>query len=91
MPKWLLVTQYVALAVASVSMVFLLFAFGHTETATPASTFALAVVACVAAAVAGVIWWADLPTRRPITTGRAKPNIRPSEDEEEGPQSKPSK
>lgn len=57
----ILSVQYTALAVSALSLIFLLFALGHTETVPLAVTLAIAFLASTGALVAGVIYWAGVP------------------------------
>jgi hypothetical protein len=54
---------YVALVVACASLVYLLFIFGHTETAPLGRVLTVAAIGGVSAVVAGILQWAGLPPK----------------------------
>jgi hypothetical protein len=57
----LIVAYRLALTVAWISLLYLLFIFGHTETASPARILTVCAVAGSAALVAGLLQWVGLP------------------------------
>ncbi|MBI2433514.1 MAG: hypothetical protein HYV26_11650 [Candidatus Hydrogenedentes bacterium] len=61
MRKTILTIYYTALVIAGASLLYLLFIFGHTETAPLPRVLTTAGVAAVSALVAGILQWAGLP------------------------------
>lgn len=56
---------YVSLAIAAVSLVYLLFMLGHTDTAPLGRVLGTAGVGAVSALTAGILQWAGLPVEQP--------------------------
>lgn len=65
-------TIRVALTVAGASLVYLLFVFGHTETASPNRILFAAALCGVSALVAGLLQWVGLPATSGEGAGKKK-------------------
>lgn len=65
MRRTVLTIYYLSLTIAGVSLIYLLFIFGHTETAPLPRVLATAGIAGCSALVAGILQWAGLPAAPP--------------------------
>ena len=54
---------FIAVAIAASCMLYGLFIFGHTETASLGRILTVAAIGAVSAGIAGLIQWAGVPTK----------------------------